>query len=151
LSLELLANAKSSSIPVLTFIDISATFVGVPASFSFYLVSIGNACAGIGRISTALLVDKLGNIVTLSTHRSRNHFAFSTGAINMIVPMTSMAAIATFVWPFLRTKDGLIAITVLYGLVFLENISASKFYSSFSFVLQFHDRSFHVLVSNASV
>lgn len=33
----------------------------------------------------------------------------------MIVPMTSVAAIATYVWPFVRTKDGLIAITVLYG------------------------------------
>lgn len=81
---------------LLTFIDISATSVGVAPNFSFYLVSIGNACSGIGRLSTALVVDKLG-------------------AINMIVPMTSVAAIATYVWPFVRTKDGLIAITVLYG------------------------------------
>ena len=106
----------SSHILVLTFVDISATSIGVSSAFSFYLVSIGNACSGIGRISTGLVVDKLGNIAAPSTLYNRHlHCAIPAGPINMMSPSTAVAAIATFVWPFLRTKDGLIAITVLYG------------------------------------
>jgi hypothetical protein len=66
-------------------------------------------------VSTGLVVDKLGNIIMSSVHIDTYALCFLAGAINMMVPMTSVAAIATYAWPFVRTKDGLIAITVLYG------------------------------------
>lgn len=44
----------------LTFIDVSAIDHGVSAEFSFYLVSIVNAAAAIGRISAGILSDRFG-------------------------------------------------------------------------------------------
>ena len=37
------------------------------------------------------------------------------GAVNVIAPMTIIAAVMTYAWPFARTKASLIAIAVLYG------------------------------------
>lgn len=45
---------------VLTYIDVSAAFVGVDYNFTFYLVSIANASSAIGRIAAGLLADKFG-------------------------------------------------------------------------------------------
>ncbi|RDB22890.1 Riboflavin transporter MCH5 [Hypsizygus marmoreus] len=81
---------------LLTFIDSSAISVGVSADFSFYLVSIANASTGIGRILTALVVDK-------------------TGAVNIIVPMTLATTLTTYLWPLAHTRNTLIAVAALYG------------------------------------
>ena len=45
---------------VLTYIDISAAFVGVDENFSFYLVSIANAGSALGRVSAGFLSDRFG-------------------------------------------------------------------------------------------
>ncbi|KXN87188.1 ATP-dependent RNA helicase eIF4A [Leucoagaricus sp. SymC.cos] len=90
---------------VLTFIDVSAISAGISPDFSFYLVSLANAGSGVGRIFTGLLVDKYG-------------------AINVITPMTIAVAIMTFVWPYARTKDSLIAVAMIYGFTSSAYVSA---------------------------
>jgi MCP family monocarboxylic acid transporter-like MFS transporter 10 len=92
--------AKHTSDQVLTFIDISAISIGVHANFSFYLISISNACSGIGQFPTRLVVDKLGSIVPSTNPYYAYFFYTSAGAINMIVPIMSVAAIVTYVGPF---------------------------------------------------
>ena len=47
---------------VLTFIAISAVSTGVDSNFAFYLVSIANAGAGIGRIITGFITGKTGKL-----------------------------------------------------------------------------------------
>ncbi|KAF7296027.1 MFS domain-containing protein [Mycena kentingensis (nom. inval.)] len=81
---------------VLTYIDVSATSVGISPDFSFYLVSIANSASLLGRISAGLCTDRLG-------------------AINVLAPMSSLAAILTFLWPLAKTKSSLIAVAILYG------------------------------------
>jgi MCP family monocarboxylic acid transporter-like MFS transporter 10 len=81
---------------VLTYIDLSATRIGISPKFSFYLVSITNAGSGLGRISSGVLADKFG-------------------ALTVTGPLTFMCAIMTFIWPFLTTKGALIAIGIVYG------------------------------------
>ena len=81
---------------MLTFIDLSATAVGISPDFSFYLVSIANAGSGLGRITTGILGDKFG-------------------AITVIAPLTLLCAIMTYVWPFATTKGSLIGIAIVYG------------------------------------
>lgn len=49
-----------------------------------------------------------------------------SGAVNIIVPMTWIAAILTFAWPYAQSQSSLIAIAVLYGL------SNAAFVSSFN-------------------
>jgi len=82
---------------VLTYIDLSATTVGISPEFSFYLVSVANAGAGLGRISSGFFADKLGPLTL-------------TG------PLTLLCAIVTCVWPFITTKGSFVAIAVIYGL-----------------------------------
>ncbi|KAF9269038.1 MFS general substrate transporter [Marasmius fiardii PR-910] len=81
---------------MLTYIDISAVHIGISPDFSFYLVAITNAASGIGRLCSACLVDK-------------------AGPVNFYGPMTAIAGILTYAWPFARTQGELIAISVLYG------------------------------------
>lgn len=81
---------------LLTYIDLSATSIGVSPNFSFYLVSITNAGSGLGRISSGLLADRFG-------------------ALSVTGPLTLMCAIMTYTWPFLTTKGALIAIGIIYG------------------------------------
>ena len=81
---------------VLTYIDLSATTVGIAPEFSFYLVSITNAGSGLGRIVCGILADKLG-------------------ALTITAPLTLLCAIMTYVWPFATTKGSLIAIGIIYG------------------------------------
>lgn len=45
---------------VLTYIDVSATFVGVDPEFSFYLISIANAASGFGRLFSGVMADRIG-------------------------------------------------------------------------------------------
>lgn len=95
---------------VLTYIDVAATRIGISPEFSFYLVSIANASAGPSRVLCGVLADRFG-------------------AVNVIVPMTWIAAALTFAWPYARTQSTLIAIAVLYG------ISNAAFVSSFNIPL----------------
>ncbi|KAF9643781.1 MFS general substrate transporter [Thelephora ganbajun] len=80
----------------LTYIDLSATRVGISPKFSFYLVSIANAGSGLGRISSGILADRLG-------------------ALTVIAPLTLLCAVMTYIWPFVTTKGPLIAIGIIYG------------------------------------
>ena len=84
---------------VLTYIDLSATAVGISPEFSFYLVSIANAGSGLGRISSGFFADKFG-------------------PLTIIAPLTLLCAIVTYVWPFATTKGSLVAIAVIYGLCY---------------------------------
>lgn len=45
---------------VTTFVAASAINIGVSSTFSFYLVSICNACSGMSRITSGLTADKTG-------------------------------------------------------------------------------------------
>ncbi|KAK0193029.1 major facilitator superfamily domain-containing protein [Armillaria mellea] len=81
---------------VLTYIDVSATKVGVPEDFSFYLVSIANCSSGFGRYFAGLLGDRIG-------------------AMNVMIPFTAASAIVTYSWPFAKDQGSLITIAVIYG------------------------------------
>ncbi|KAF5370194.1 hypothetical protein D9757_010621 [Collybiopsis confluens] len=81
---------------VLTYIDISAASVGIDDNFSFYLVSITNAASAFGRLTSGIACDKFG-------------------AINFMAPMTLVAGVMTFAWPFARTKAEFIIIGIIYG------------------------------------
>ena len=81
---------------MLTYIDLSATSIGISPGFSFYLISIANAGSGLGRISSGLLADRFG-------------------ALTVIAPLTLLCGVMTFIWPFVSTKGGLIAIGIVYG------------------------------------
>lgn len=81
---------------VLTFIDLSATTIGISPEFSFYLLSIANAGSGLGRISSGLLADKFG-------------------PVTVTAPLTLVCAVMTYVWPFATTKGSLIVIGIIYG------------------------------------
>ncbi|KIY61531.1 MFS general substrate transporter [Cylindrobasidium torrendii FP15055 ss-10] len=81
---------------VLTYIDVSATSVGIPAEFSFYLVSIANAGSGVGRYCAGLLCDMYG-------------------PMNVMIPFTTIAAVMTFAWPYATTKGALIVVAIFYG------------------------------------
>ncbi|TFK19145.1 MFS general substrate transporter [Coprinopsis marcescibilis] len=90
---------------VLTYIDVGATRAGISPEFSFYLVSIANASAAPARVLTGVLADRFG-------------------PVNVIVPMTWLAAGLTFAWPFAKTKGSLIALAVLYGFTNSSFVSA---------------------------
>ncbi|KAF7793205.1 hypothetical protein EIP86_004314 [Pleurotus ostreatoroseus] len=93
---------------VLTYIDVSAAFVGVDENFSFYLVSIANAASAIGRIGAGILADKFG-------------------ALNVMIPATTVAGIITYIWPFVTNKGGYVGIAIVYGIssgVFVSMLAA---------------------------
>ncbi|KAI6040590.1 MFS general substrate transporter [Pisolithus marmoratus] len=81
---------------MLTYLSVSATAVGVSASFSFYLVAVANAASGFGRLSAGKLADHIG-------------------PLNTMIPFTGLAGILTFVWPYASSQGVLISISVLYG------------------------------------
>ena len=81
---------------MLTYIDLSATSIGISPNFSVYLLAIANAGSGFGRVSSGFLADKFG-------------------AITVTAPLTLLCAIMTYIWPFITTKGGLIAIGIVYG------------------------------------
>ena len=80
----------------LTYIDLSATTIGISPEFSFYLLSIANAGSGVGRLASGILADKFG-------------------ALTITAPLTLLCGIMTYVWPFATTKGSLIAIGIIYG------------------------------------
>ncbi|KIM86443.1 hypothetical protein PILCRDRAFT_816404 [Piloderma croceum F 1598] len=80
----------------LTYIDVSATSMGIDPDFAFYLVSIANASSGVGRLFAGVMADRFG-------------------AINVAVPCTVLAGIITYIWPFVTTKASFIAISIIYG------------------------------------
>ncbi|TDL24029.1 MFS general substrate transporter [Rickenella mellea] len=81
---------------VLTYVDVSASATGIPETFSLYLVSIANAGSFFGRLAAGLLADY-------------------TGALNIIIPFTTIAGILTYIWPHVRGKGNYVAIAVTYG------------------------------------
>ncbi|TBU35525.1 MFS general substrate transporter [Dichomitus squalens] len=81
---------------VLTYIDVSAVGAGVPDSLAFYLVAIANACSAFGRITGGILSDR-------------------AGPLNIMIPFLILAGIMTYIWPFVTTTGGYIAIAVVYG------------------------------------
>ncbi|KAJ7772080.1 major facilitator superfamily domain-containing protein [Mycena maculata] len=91
---------------VLTYIDISATSVGVSPDFSFYLISIANGAGLVGRLLAGVAADKFG-------------------PVNVIMPMSAVAAVMTYVWPFARSEGSFVAIAVIYG------FSSGAYVSSF--------------------
>nr|GAT51720.1 predicted protein [Mycena chlorophos] len=83
---------------LLTYVDLSAVAVGVSPNFSFYLVAIANGSSLLGRIGGGLAADRFG-------------------ALNVLAPMTLIAAGMTFAWPFAHTQNSLIVVSVFYGIV----------------------------------
>ncbi|KAE9398815.1 MFS general substrate transporter [Gymnopus androsaceus JB14] len=81
---------------VLTYIDVSASSIGIDDNFSFYLVSITNAASGFGRLTSGVALRILG-------------------AINFMAPMTLVAGVLTYAWPFATTKAEFIVVGVIYG------------------------------------
>lgn len=81
---------------VLIFIDSSALSDGVNPDFAFYLLSIGNGGSFLGRLMSAVVVDKIG-------------------AVNMGVPMTMLMFITSFIWPHVRAQSSLIAVAAING------------------------------------
>ncbi|KAK0490501.1 major facilitator superfamily domain-containing protein [Armillaria novae-zelandiae] len=79
---------------------------GVSPDVAFYLVAIANASSGIGRIVSGICVDRLG-------------------ALNYFGPMTIIAGILTYAWPFARSVAAMIAVAVIYG------FSSGAYISSF--------------------
>jgi len=81
---------------VLTYIDISSVAVGIPEDFSFYLIAIANAGSGCGRLLAGFSADRFG-------------------VLNIVAPLTTLAGVMTYAWPFVTNKGGLVALAVLYG------------------------------------
>ncbi|THU87429.1 MFS general substrate transporter [Dendrothele bispora CBS 962.96] len=81
---------------VLTFINSSAVFYGVPPGFAVYLTSIANGTSGVARYLCGSLSDRLGSM-------------------NVMIPFTLVAAVMTFAWPFARSEGSLIVIAIIYG------------------------------------
>ena len=93
----------------------AAVSAGIPENFTFYLVSIANACAAFGQIGGGLLIDRAGrlygSILRLTTERPR------TGPLNILTPATFLAGVMTFIWPFATSVGGSIAVATIYGYV----------------------------------
>ncbi|KAI6156993.1 MFS general substrate transporter [Pisolithus tinctorius] len=81
----------------LTYLPVSASAVGVSNNFTFYLTAISNAASGVGRLSAGFLADYIG-------------------PLNVMIPLTSLVGVLTFVWPYASSQGQLIAISVIYGI-----------------------------------
>ena len=111
-------SANSEFLQVLTYIDVSATHVGISEDFSFYLVSIANAGSGIGRIGGGILADRFGEPSVLNDSAPFMNYLLTTfflGAVNVMIPSTLVAAALTYAWPFAKSKGDFIAIGIIYG------------------------------------
>jgi len=80
----------------LTFISVAAVFIGMDPNFAFYLVTIANASSAVGRILSGAL-------------------ALRFGPLNVMAMFMMLAAACTYIWPFVTSHHGYIAITVFYG------------------------------------
>ncbi|KAF7304312.1 MFS domain-containing protein [Mycena chlorophos] len=99
---------------MLTYIDLSGVQAGINADFSFYLVAIANAGSVVGRIGGGVLADRFGEFN--SGYGDADNLSIA-GPLNVLVPMTLVAAVMTFAWPFAQIKGALTAVAVLYGIV----------------------------------
>jgi MCP family monocarboxylic acid transporter-like MFS transporter 10 len=81
---------------VLTYIESSAIAAGIEPSKAFYLVSIANAASAIGRIGSGLVADRVG-------------------PLNVIMPMTALAGVLTYIWPSVHSYGGFIGLAIVYG------------------------------------
>ncbi|KAK0191342.1 major facilitator superfamily domain-containing protein [Armillaria mellea] len=81
---------------VLTYIGVSAAAYGISPDVAFYLVSIVNASSGVGRIVAGICVDRYG-------------------ALNYFGPITVIAGVVTYAWPFARSLSSMIVVAVIYG------------------------------------
>lgn len=82
---------------MLTFLSVSAIDIGIDNNLAFDLVAISNAVSALGRL--------IGGV-----------YAFKYGPINAMIFFTSLAAVCTYIWPFVTSQTGFIVITCLYGL-----------------------------------
>ncbi|KDQ19991.1 hypothetical protein BOTBODRAFT_142625 [Botryobasidium botryosum FD-172 SS1] len=80
----------------LTYIDVAAASIGVNPDLSFYLISIANAASLVGRISSGFLADKFG-------------------PLNVLIPVTLLAGVMTYIWPYMTNFGSLVAIALIYG------------------------------------
>lgn len=76
---------------VLTYISVSAAAYGISPDVAFYLVSIVNASSGFGRIVAGIC------------------------ALNYFGPITIIAGVVTYAWPFARSLASMIVVAVIYG------------------------------------
>ena len=82
--------------PVIIYIDVSASAVGISPSLSVYFLSIVNGVAATGRVSMGILADKYG-------------------CLTVMIPSTIIAGISTYAWPFAKSLPSLIIIAIIYG------------------------------------
>ncbi|KAF9067046.1 major facilitator superfamily domain-containing protein [Rhodocollybia butyracea] len=80
-----------------TYVASTAINIGISTSFSFYLVSICNACSGLSRIISGLTADK-------------------SGATNLMIPFLALSAIVYCAWPFAHAEVALVFISIMYGI-----------------------------------
>ncbi|KAF7362320.1 MFS domain-containing protein [Mycena venus] len=92
---------------VLTYLDVRATSVGVSPDFSFYLISMANGASLVGRLTSGFMADKLG-------------------AVNVVAPLTTIAAIMTYIFSLAGSKSSFVAIAIVYG------FSSGAYVSSFT-------------------
>ncbi|KAF8687073.1 hypothetical protein AX14_003722 [Amanita brunnescens Koide BX004] len=93
---------------VLTYIDFaSADLPGVPATLSFYLLSITNGSGFVGRYACGVISDR-------------------AGPMNVMMPFTMLAGVMTFIWPYARSAHSLVAVAVVYGLCSGAYVSLSS-------------------------
>lgn len=81
---------------VLTYLSVSSLAIGASNSLAFYIVSIANAATAVGRLMGGFLAVKYG-------------------VLNIIIIFTTIAAICTYIWPFVTSVSGFIVITCFYG------------------------------------
>jgi len=81
---------------VLTYIDVSAIFVGLSPNFTFYLIAIANFASSFGRV--------LGGF-------SADHY----GPINAMIVPTMIAGGLTYAWPFAKTTAEFVIVAIVYG------------------------------------
>lgn len=83
---------------MLTFLSVSSLLLGFSESLAFYVVSIANATSAVGRLAGGILAVKYG-------------------PVNILIFFTTIAAVCTYIWPFVATKSGFIVLTCFYGYV----------------------------------
>ncbi|KLO19242.1 MFS general substrate transporter [Schizopora paradoxa] len=82
---------------MLTFLSVSSLLIGFTESLAFYVVSIANATSAVGRMAGGVLAVKYG-------------------PVNILIFFTTIAAVCTYIWPFVSTKAGFIVLTCFYGI-----------------------------------
>ena len=83
----------------LSYLNLSAqaASVGRPPNFTFYLISIANSASMIGRLASGFLADKFG-------------------PLNVLIPFTFAAGIASYIWPYVAADArSIIVISIIYG------------------------------------